>query len=329
MRRFHWLAVLFLTPTLAFVFTVGGCSKKDKEKPAATKDEDEDKDKGKDDSETEDTGDQAKTAVKAKGWGTLKGKVTLEGEAPKVASLKPEMEELKKKDPKQGHCLEAPKEEIMAQGWKVRSKDKAVANVVIWLKPEKDTQYIDLPAKDEWPKEWTAPVKIDQPFCAFIPHVSVAFPQYYKDGKLTETGQKLEVFNSAPISHNTRVEGSRKFNPTVNMSLTGKEPGGKPKEQTVNIKADPQVLTLKCDIHKFMTGKIWALDTPFAAVTKGDEAKDWNADQNFGTYEIKKVPTGIPLRLYVWHEEAGPIKKGEVVTLKEGDNTMNFKFSAK
>jgi hypothetical protein len=328
MRRYRWLAVLLLTPALALVFTVGGCGKKDKEKPSATKNEDEDKDtKDKGDDGSEEASDEAMKAVKPKGWGTLSGKVTLAGDVPEADSLEARMKDTAKSDPKQQHCLKAPKEQLMAQDWKVRKSDKAVANVVVWLRAEKPNEYIDLGPKDEWPKEWTETVKVDQPYCAFIPHVSVAFPDYWKDGKTTPTGQRFDVLNSAPIAHNTAIKGTRKQNPLKNVPITAGAPG-KPTVVQFTIKSDTQPLSVNCDIHKWMTGYVWSLDTPFAAVTKGDEDK---TAKDFGSYKIGKVPAGIPLRIFVWHEAKGYINdggpKGQAIKpLKDGDNKMDFQI---
>ena len=56
-------------------------------------------------------------------------------------------------------------------------------------------------------------------------------------------------------------------------------------------------VTLNCDIHKWMAGYVWVLDTPYAAVTKED-----------GSFEIKGVPAGTKLNLVVWHE--GGLRQG-------------------
>ena len=52
-----------------------------------------------------------------------------------------------------------------------------------------------------------------------------------------------------------------------------------------------QLLSLKCNIHQWMTGYVWAFDHPYAVVTGED-----------GTYEIKNVPAGTELTIVAWHE---------------------------
>ena len=80
-------------------------------------------------------------------------------------------------------------------------------------------------------------------------------------------------------------------------------------------------VSLKCDIHAWMEGYLWVLETPYAAVTKED-----------GTYEIKGIPAGVGLQLVVWHEGLPEGKKfvfgsaGQPINLAEGDNTRDFKI---
>jgi hypothetical protein len=51
------------------------------------------------------------------------------------------------------------------------------------------------------------------------------------------------------------------------------------------------VTTVNCDLHKWMKGYIWSLETPYAAVTDKD-----------GHFEIKNVPAGAELQIVAWHE---------------------------
>jgi hypothetical protein len=80
-------------------------------------------------------------------------------------------------------------------------------------------------------------------------------------------------------------------------------------------------VSLKCDIHTWMEGYLWVLETPYAAVTKED-----------GTYEIKGIPAGVELQLVVWHEGLPEGKKfvfgssGQQANLAPGDNTRDFKI---
>jgi hypothetical protein len=319
--------LLLLIPAVALLVVTPGCSKKDKDKQETKKggdggDSDDDGDKGDgDDGGT--TANEERTELKTTGWGTLKGKVTLTGAIPKPGSLMGQIEE--SKDAKT--CEAGLPEERNKQGWKVRESDKAVANVVVWILPPKGS-FFKLPPEDKWPDAWNKPVQIDQPHCAFVPHVTVAWPKYYsgKEKKLVPSGQKFEILNSASISHNTRPIGNPKFNNFTNQVLPPKK-GGKPTVREIKLNPQPGEITLNCDLHKWMNGKVWALEHPYADVTKGDHVKNRDEDEAFGTYEIKMVPTGgKKVRVVAWHEEAGFItpKDGVEIDLKKGDNTKDF-----
>jgi hypothetical protein len=148
------------------------------------------------------------------------------------------------------------------------------------------------------------------------------FPSYYdpkEPGKEKQrrTGQELIVLNSAPIAHNTKWDGGTK-NPGGNETLQSKS---EKKIPPVNANFN-QPITINCDIHKWMSGYVWAFDHPYAAVTKED-----------GTYEIKNVPTGVEMKIVAWHEVPTFITKGkakgDAITLKEGENTKDFTLEAK
>jgi len=253
------------------------------------------------------------------GWGTLKGKVTLAGEKPNLDDLNAKFKAKIDKD--QGVCLapDAPEDQKTQQEWRI-SKDGGVGNVVVWLRPADGTYF----KKNDADPAWAAkePAKVDQPHCAFVPHVQAMFPSYYdpkESGKEKQhrTGQELIVANSAPIAHNTKWDGGTK-NPGGNETLQSK---GEKKIPPVNPNYN-QPIAINCDIHKWMSGYVWAFDHPYAAVTKED-----------GTYEIKNVPTGVEIKIVAWHEVPTFLTKGKAkgdsITLKEGENTKDFTIEAK
>lgn len=223
--------------------------------------------------------------IAGKGTGTIKGKITLDGTAPETKlRIDPSNKDA-------SHCMKGDTED---HTWV--SKDHGLGNVVVYLKAPAGSAFkVDMDKKT-----WEPVVTVDQPFCNFQPHVSIAFPEY--DGK--PTGQKFIIKNSAPITHNSRIQGSSFKNPAKNLTL---EPHS---ERPANIKVDTEVLKINCDVHKWMQGYVWAFNHPYAAVTAPD-----------GTFEIKNVPTGVDLQVMAWHEVGTPvlgteIKKGQ---LKDGD----------
>jgi hypothetical protein len=259
-------------------------------------------------------------ALKGTGVATIKGKVTYDGTPPAQKTI--DMPASLSKEDKD-HCLKDP-DGVKDHTWVV-GPDKGVANVVVWLKAPRG-KYFDIPPDLQKPEQMT--VKVDQPFCQYLPHVSVTYPSFY-DGqskKQKRTGQVFEVSNSAPIAHNTSWAPSNELLDDGANKLLPKKTGVEKIELLAHAKkpGDQDLLTLKCQIHQWMTGYVWAFDNPWAAVT----------DKN-GNYEIKNAPAGVELFVAAWHEpdkyvlpEGKGSKEGEKMELKPGDTkTLDFKVS--
>jgi hypothetical protein len=239
------------------------------------------------------------------GLATIKGKIVYDGEPAKPDDLSKQMNEQQDKD----YCLkDDPKnpDPTHARNW-VISKDGGVEFAAIWVRPPQGKWFV---LTDDQKKDLPKEVMVDQPFCHFEPHVSVAFYSHKdKDGKKTiETGQKVFVKNDAKITHNTKYEGDKREVPGENLTLKA----GEKAELKVTTNMQTPV-RLNCDIHKWMAGYVWVLDTPYAVVTKPD-----------GSFEIKGVPAGTPVNLVIWHEGAGFVdgERGKTMTFKEGDNDL-------
>src|SRR5262249_50621952 len=192
---------------------------------------------------------------------------------------------------------------------------KGVANVVVWLRPP-DGKFFKIPADQQSRKD---EVKIDQPFCAFEPHV-VAMYTYFWDPeskKLKKTGQTFRVLNSAEFPHNTNIT------PSNTLANTGKNEIIQPKkDMSYDAKPDveskqggEELLNVACNIHQWMNGKALVFDHPYFAVT---DAK--------GEYEIKNAPAGAEVVVAYWHEtfpgnRVKQAAKTDKVTIKAGDTT--------
>jgi len=95
-------------------------------------------------------------------------------------------------------------------------------------------------------------------------------------------------------------------------------PGG---EQVVELKPDREAPTvLGCAFHFWMKGYVWALDTPYAAVTDKE-----------GRFAINGIPAGEELQMVAWHEQPGFLfgVNGKAIILTEGENVFNFTIKAK
>jgi plastocyanin len=161
--------------------------------------------------------------------------------------------------------------------------DGAVANVVVYLSDIASGKKMDLPSE---------PV-LDQKGCHYVPHVQVI-----------RKGADLQIKNSDPILHN--VHSFAGTTTVINLAM--------PKQGMVIPKKVSKAggMTLKCDVHSFMRGAIFAADNPYASITGKD-----------GTFEIKDVPPGT-YEIQTFHEVAGP-KTGSI-TVKGGDKVT---FTAK
>jgi hypothetical protein len=215
-------------------------------------------------------GEKALVEVKSDGTGTISGTITYDGEPP-VMGVIPGIDNV-------SWCM---KGEIHNQTWVVDPATKGVSNVVVWVDPPKG-QLFKKPEK----KTWEDTVVVDQPFCAFVPHVVVLYPTAFDGTKMEETGQMLRVKNSAEIAHNIRIAGSPQRNTARGGTLTPKSQG-----QEFALRLDKQEISLNCDIHKWMTGYALTFDHPYAAVTNKE-----------GKFTIKDVPAGADITIVAWHE---------------------------
>jgi hypothetical protein len=255
---------------------------------------------------------QGKKPLASTGWGSLYGKVTLVGKIPDEVSLIGKM-----KDHADKACCLDPKAlpiEKIDPTWLV-DKNKGIANVMVWIKAPAGT-YFPIHEKLKVRKE---EIVVDQPHCAFLPRVSAYQPFYFDGAKEVLTGQKLILRNSATVPHNVRATGGAK-NPGFNKTVIAKS------EITVDFVPQPLPISLNCDLHTWMSAKVFVFDHPYYAKTKED-----------GTFEIPFVPAGAVVTVMGWHEADGYAVKtkdgektiyGQMMMLKEGKNEFNITIAA-
>jgi hypothetical protein len=258
---------------------------------------------------------QGKKELATTGWGSLSGKVTLDGAIPegKTKELLKQM---------MGHadkacCLDPKAKDIekMDTLWLVDAKTKGIANVMVWIKPPVGT-YFPIHEKLKVRKE---EIVIDQPHCAYLPRMSAYQPYYFDGAKEVATGQTLIIRNSATVPHNVRAVGGAK-NPGFNKLVIAKD------EIKPDFVPQPLPISLGCDLHTWMSAKLFVFDHPYYAKTKAD-----------GTFEIPFVPAGAEVTIMGWHEADGYAVKttdgekttyGQKMTLKEGKNEFNITIAA-
>src|SRR3989441_6275422 len=216
-------------------------------------------------------------AITVTDGGTLSGTVTIEGAAPPPAKIEVT------KDPevggKEGMKKVAPAL-LVGQGG-------GIANVVVTVKAAKGKK-LEVPA--------TNPV-FDQRTCEFHPHVLV-FP----------AGSTIDVMNSDGILHNIHTTG------TANPSQNQAQPKFKPK---IQIKVEkPETVSIKCDVHGWMSAYWVATDTPYVAVTDAS-----------GSFKIADLPPG-DYDVELWQEKLGQVMQKASIKAKE-ETKVAWKMAAK
>jgi hypothetical protein len=282
MRRYAPFAMFLLIPAFAAVSLLSGCGggEEKKQDPAPSAERKEKKKKG---------GQLAE--LDAPTDGVLKGRVVLDGPTPKIEPIVAMAAHNDK-----AVCLAGNDAEKNDPTWILAPDNKGVANVVIKLVPPEGKKFKKIdPAQKE--------VEIDQPHCAFVPHVVALVP-----------GQILKIKNSASVVHNTKMG----IDPTANAEF---DQSIQPRSfKTVELNPQKAPVRVGCSFHSWMTGLVYVADHPYIAVTKED-----------GTFEIPNVPTGVELTVVGIHE-SGDVdggKDGKKMTFTKGDNQLDLKVKAR
>jgi hypothetical protein len=231
-----------------------------------------------------------------KGWGEIKGRVVWEPkEIPKQKPI-----EAVHNNADKNHCLA--KGEVLSEEWIINPKNRGLRWTFVWLVAEDGNPKTPLPIHPKLKDVPTKPVEIDQPHCAFIPHV-VALRE----------GQPLLAKNSSPVSHNIKWTG---INPANQGNVT--LPAGKSYEIKLQVQRLP--VTLECNIHPWMNGRAGVFTHPYFAITDAD-----------GNFSIKDAPSGN-YRLVVYNGSyLGGAKgsRGRPITIPAGAaiNLGDLEFS--
>lgn len=142
----------------------------------------------------------------------------------------------------------------------------------------------------------TAPAKMDQKQCVFVPRVVVV-----------PVGGTVEFLNSDRLLHNVR--GGGKENPPFNRA--------QPHARTIAIGfKSPEVLRVDCDLHSWMRGWIVVADHPFYAVTNEE-----------GEFVFENVPPG-KYKLEVWQEVLGRVNQ-DITVAGEGTQNVTVRMEKK
>jgi hypothetical protein len=202
-------------------------------------------------------------------------------------------------------CLGVNEKEVNDQSWLINSKNNGLANVLVFLRAPKD-RYFDIHPSEQVRKT-TAAIQIDH--CVFIPPVIGVFPKYYDGKEWIETGEQFKIINNSRLDHAIVGLEDSFGAPAIHFFIA---PGT---FRTYHLTPQNHPFEIKCNIHYWMVGYVWAFDHPFFSFSKAD-----------GSFEISGVPAGPEVEVVVWHQRAGYIlgENGKRKKFHEGENALNI-----
>lgn len=223
------------------------------------------------------------------GFGTLKGKVVLEGGKPTLKFL------VTKGDTNVKDANVCASDNVVNEALEVDEATKGVKNVLVYIPKPTAVNPDAVKAVME------AKIVFDQKNCVFSPHVVGIMK-----------GQSLEITSSDPVGHNVnakmRANGASNnlLGPGQKTSFVPKASEGRPSEVT-------------CDIHPWMKAYWLILDNPYFAITndKGEfEIKMAPA----GTQKIVVWQEAV--------QYVTPPSGMDVTIAKDGETVQEFKVDA-
>jgi len=136
---------------------------------------------------------------------------------------------------------------------------------------------------------------LDQKGCEFRPHMLVV-----------PVGSTLEILNSDGILHN--VHSFSKKNTPFNKAQP------KFRKRIIHTFTKAEIVSIKCDVHGWMSGWLVVADHPYYDVTSEG-----------GAFELTNVPPG-KYTVEIWHERLGKQTKSVSVE-PDGHVKLNFQIS--
>jgi hypothetical protein len=231
----------------------------------------------------------ASSSLAEEQWGNVTMRFVLDGDAKPPAPVKIE------RDPK--ICGE----EVFDESLLVNPKDRGIANVIVWLVPQKAE---DVPVHPDYEKSRDAEVILQVKGCRYEPRVV-----------LLRTTQTLVWKTVDPIGHNPSWN---LMNNPRNSDLI--PASGHIRKQLLNAELEPA--KTECSIHPWMSAWLLVRDNPYMAVS-----------DKSGNLKLANIPAG-KRTFYFWHErhwllsdlaigEAGKTRRGRLtLDFAEGENDL-------
>lgn len=223
-------------------------------------------------------------AATGTGWGTLKGTFKFVGTPPAASALNVDKD-----------TAVCGKDGPLMDNSLLVSSGGGIANVVVYARAKR----VHESAKPVEAGEGS-PVVFDQKNCMFLTHVTAL-----------QVGQPLDIKNSDPIGHNTKID------PRSGVPFNQNLPIG---ETVVYMATTEEALpaTVSCSIHPWMRAYLLPRKDKYFAVTDDD-----------GSFEIPNLPAGEEVELQVWHERGTGPSGALVLDRKDLKWTSKGRFKVK
>ncbi len=180
----------------------------------------------------------------------------------------------------------------------VKSENKGIKNVFVFLYQDRRDKTV-VPIHDSYQALAGKPLKLDNNQCRFSPHALGLW-----------TKRPLELSNTDPVGHNTKVD-TRK-NPQTNYTIPA---GGKRQLDFANAESFP--VQVSCSIHPWMRAWLVIRNNPYVTATDED-----------GKFELKNLPAGEWSFMF-WQEKAGYVREvtvaGKAESWKRGVKSVTIK----
>ncbi len=210
--------------------------------------------------------------------GTISGVVKFEGD-------KPEMKMLEiTKDVEVCGATEKYDEALVV------GENNALKNTIVYL--------IDITEGKDFDK--AAKLEMDQKGCKFTPHVQIV-----------PLDTRLTMLNSDRVNHNVHIFS------TINTPVNKQQTKNRRRMPLAGVKKAEGPVSVKCDIHGWMSAWIAYVPHPYFAVTNEK-----------GEFTLEDVPAGT-YKLGYWHEACGTNNESPVEVTVEAGGTVTQDFTLK
>ena len=210
--------------------------------------------------------------------GTISGVVKFEGDAPEMKMIEVTKD--------QAICGATEKyDETLVVG-----EGNALKNTIVYL--------IDISQGKDFDK--TAKLEIDQKGCQFNPHVQII-----------PVGARLTMLNNDKVNHNVHIFSS------VNKPVNKQQTKNRKKMRLAGVKKVEGPVSVKCDIHGWMSAWAAYVPHPYFAVTNEK-----------GEFMLEDVPAGT-YKLGYWHEACGSNSASPASVTVEAGGTATQDFTLK